>query len=799
MSTHPASTTAQPSGFKLTPGDIIYTLFRHLKKIIFFAIVGVVAGIGIYKMWPTYFQSDASIVVRFVTEDRVLDGEARTSVVTPGGRNSSYILANEMAIIKSLDLAKIVADEVGPARVVDNPENPNPSTLAAAGVILSGLNVNNARGGNMLTISVQHKNPEVAKAIMDQIIESYPRRHLELHRKSSAFEEYVTRETDQMRMRLQQTEDEIRNALNKANIISVADAKATISTQRSRTQQQLFELKTQLAELNFKITSQEEARAAYAKRNPEAAAEEQEEAAQLAEEAAAADGPSIAVMRQYSDLREKFEILREKEKSLSLRYTPENSLYQNARQQVMAVDKQLQELTQQYPELANTPRMVTTSDGQQQAAPGTDQLTADKFTAMTLQTRYKILQDLLAELSAEAAKIEQVELVVNELSRRKALQDSKYRSLLESMEKTRVQDDLGDGRVNNISILQSPSPARRAADPQREKLSLAIGGGLDAVGLAWAFLVDLLLDRSIKRPTEIQRNLGIPLFMSLPDLNDKRYKRIGAKADRALLQQAGRVKQLNAAKDKTAYKPKSPTLQAAALTKPEEYGNGATEVKMIAPWEDQHALNEHFEALRDKVITYFESKNLTHKPKLIAMTGLGKKSGVTTIASGLAGSLSKIGEGNVLLVDMTLGHETAQQFYKGKNILNLDEVLDSNETSGGAKMDNNLYVVAEGTNGTKLPRIMPQRFNAIIPKLKASDFDYIIFDMPPVSPISSTPRLASFMDVVLMVMESEETNRDTALQALELLSDSKAHLGGILNKTKSHVPKKLEQDLLSQA
>ena len=52
-----------------------------------------------------------------------------------------------------------------------------------------------------------------------------------------------------------------------------------------------------------------------------------------------------------------------------------------------------------------------------------------------------------------------------------------------------------------------------------------------------------------------------------------------------------------------------------------------------------------------------------------------------------------------------------------------------------------------------------------MPKLKASDYDYIIFDMPPVNQISITPRLAGFMDMVLLVIESEKTDREVVKRA----------------------------------
>ena len=52
------------------------------------------------------------------------------------------------------------------------------------------------------------------------------------------------------------------------------------------------------------------------------------------------------------------------------------------------------------------------------------------------------------------------------------------------------------------------------------------------------------------------------------------------------------------------------------------------------------------------------------------------------------------------------------------------------------------------------------------------------------------------MDMVLMVIESEKTDRDLVQRATALLAQSKAHVGAVLNKSRTYVPKRLHQDYL---
>ena len=66
--------------------------------------------------------------------------------------------------------------------------------------------------------------------------------------------------------------------------------------------------------------------------------------------------------------------------------------------------------------------------------------------------------------------------------------------------------------------------------------------------------------------------------------------------------------------------------------------------------------------------------------------------------------------------------------------------------------------------------------------------------MPPVNQISITPRLAGFMDMMLLVIESEKTDRDVAAHASAMLAKFKAPVGVVSNKTRSYIPTALHQD-----
>jgi Mrp family chromosome partitioning ATPase len=119
-----------------------------------------------------------------------------------------------------------------------------------------------------------------------------------------------------------------------------------------------------------------------------------------------------------------------------------------------------------------------------------------------------------------------------------------------------------------------------------------------------------------------------------------------------------------------------------------------------------------------------------------------------------------------------------------------------NSTRDPAQVTENLFLVsAHETNSEKLPRALPKRFAHLIPRMKASDYDYIIFDMPPISQTSVTPRLAGLMDMVVVVVESETTSQEIVKRAHALLTESRATVATVLNKHRAYVPERLSQEI----
>jgi polysaccharide biosynthesis transport protein len=749
MSRHPQAQhqldpNAQGPTFSLN--DVYYALFRHKWMIVLLTLTGIGGGFAYYHFADKPYASLAELLIRYVQEGQGPTGSADDRIKSPDARGGEAIINGELQILTSLDIARNVAEKIGPERILEK-VNGGKDLGQAIGMVANGLTAENPRKSSILALRYEHPDPSIVQPILNEVIEAYLKRHVEIHRPAGTFDDFLTQQTDQLRSRLAQTEEELRKARAKAGIISLEDTRRAQSSAITELKRQLMDAQRQLAEKKASVQQM----LSTATGGTGMAKSPQEK------ELTPSESPSRTqpALENYRNLLTLLAQLRERERALLQQFTPESSRVKALRNQIGDILAAKEDIEREHPDLLAMPGLpIQNSNSSNQPSGGFDFNLAYGDIA-GIEANIRTLGEQLNAVRVEAAELDALESNIQELERRRTIEETNYRNFAANLERTRMEEALGAGRVTNISRVQNPSPAFRNVK-KTQQIALAIGASGLVLGLLFAFAIEYVFDRTIRRVSQIENKLGLDVFISIP-------------------------------KAKTfPPRPVDAIPQGAVVAR----------IDTVPPWEPANALHAYYTALRDRTISFFENRNLHHKPRLVALTGLGKDHGAAEIAAGLAGCLSETGEGKVLFVDMTTNQGAAQQFYQGQSVSSIDEALKDEDR---AKVGSNLYVVSnEGTTqagGSSLPLILPKRFGHLVPKLRASDFDYIIFNLPPVNNLSVTPRLAQHMDVVMMVMESEKTDSASAEKAKAMLSNSKAHVAAILNKTKDYVPRRLIKEL----
>jgi uncharacterized protein involved in exopolysaccharide biosynthesis/Mrp family chromosome partitioning ATPase len=637
------------SGIHLS--DILFALFKRKRTIILCAALGIIAAAAFYFLYPPVYESKARLLVRYVLERSAIDPIDNTNRQNPPGKTSDSIIDTEVQILTSWDLAGQVADAIGPKRLHA------PSKEAAAGNIILGLQVTAAKGSDVIFISYKDRSPEIATLVLQELLSRYFVKHLEVHRSAGAFD-FVSQQTDQVRTRLNQTEDALKSLRDKTGVVSLKDGSTALTAGATKIQEDLNAAEAELAE-------------------------------------------GKAIVKQTAE-----------NKSTKWKSQPSEKSPESEKARVAGIEAKVQTL---------------------------------KSLLRDIQERIKRLSELTPQME--------------ELERKRELDEANYKYFAESLEKARVDEALDPSKMPNISAVQRPSPP--VLDTKtRYKVTLALAGGGLALGLALALLRGLVLNQTVGRPLELETRLHIPLMISIPYANSRNgYLPLPANG--------------------------APPNSEALATRPRHPN--------LAPWESGHFMRPYCDAIRDRIGLYFELNNLTHKPKLVGVAGVSEAAGASTLAAGLAASLSETNEGKVLLVDINLGPEEVHPFFKGKPAYPLTAALKPQTEIASAS--ENLYLATVGSSSTGgLAQIGLKKFFDMMPNMKASDFDYIIFDMPPLHQTSPTWGMAAFMDKLLLVVEAEKNGRDVIKRGYRKLVAERDNVAVVVNKARSYVPKSLDAE-----
>jgi Mrp family chromosome partitioning ATPase len=432
------------------------------------------------------------------------------------------------------------------------------------------------------------------------------------------------------------------------------------------------------------------------------------------------------------------------------------------RGQIDKLNQQKAELIKLFPALAN----ITLAAGSTNS-PGAS-FSADVSEIKRLTARVAWLGNELSNRQASARSIIEIEPLINSWESQVSADRTNLQMYINGLESARTRTSFDPSKQVSIKTVEEPTPPSKDTK-KLKKLLGAVFGGFFGFGLGLAFLIDFVLDRSIKRSVDIERHLHLPVLQSVPDLTWSARLRLPWSNG------AG-----------------NPESAAKISNGKDGHANGA-----VALWDPVQQLQPYTEGLRERLMTHFEVNNLNlKKPKLVGLTACARGCGVTTLASGLAASLSRVGGGTVLLVDMNSEEGATQAFHQGQ--AQCSDLLDAlahgaDGGSNGEASRQNAAPSAQASN--KLVKVEPGGIVNLMPKIKGSDYDYIIFDLPPVSQTNSTARLAGYMDLTLLVVESEKTGQQLAVKANALMGEANARVATVLNKCRRHVPEKLSQEL----
>lgn len=337
------------------------------------------------------------------------------------------------------------------------------------------------------------------------------------------------------------------------------------------------------------------------------------------------------------------------------------------------------------------------------------------------------LQQLTAAWSAQrsrAQNLPSLEAQERELSRKLTAAQGTYETLLESLQQAQV---IGNQDLENARIV-SPALVPTQAVGTSTLLYLLAGGTAGALlGIALAFTLDAL-DRSIRTVREGQELYDYPLLGVIPA-----WRKLSPKAFEA------------------------PRL---ALTE--------SQTVPLAPAYQSLQSNLKF--------SYFD------KPlKSIAITSAVSGEGKSEVAANLALTLSQLGH-RVLIVDTDMRSPAQQHIWGFAEPQGLSNFVARQMPLEQAiiRRTPNLHIIPVGSIPPNPLAVLESEQMANLVRACEKVYDYVIVDTPPILGLADTPTVGRLVDGMLIVMQTNLSDRDSIKAAKSVLIQSRQQVLGIV-------------------
>jgi len=349
--------------------------------------------------------------------------------------------------------------------------------------------------------------------------------------------------------------------------------------------------------------------------------------------------------------------------------------------------------------------------------------------------KYTDKMDTLPDKSLKLARLE----------RAKTLNENIYLMMKQKYEESRVTEA---GQIGKIRIIDEAIPPEFPVSPKKKMnllLGILVGLGL---GIGIVFFMEYV-DNSIKTIEDVEQ-LGLPLLAAIPKIEPERengsfFSLPGKKEHHHshVVDDSGQIAQRLV----THLRPKSP-------------------------------ISEAYRSLRTQ-IQYAKAEKPIHT---ILVSSPGPGEGKSTSVTNLAITIAQMG-GKTILVDSDLRRPVLHSLFGMRK----DDGL-TNFLVGNAALEDiirptavdNLYLMTSGILPPNPAELVGSKRMKTLIELLSKQFDYVLFDTPPIIAVTDAIVMAPMVDGVVVVVRSQKTDKDATQRAFELLNNVNARVSGVL-------------------
>jgi uncharacterized protein involved in exopolysaccharide biosynthesis len=472
----------------VTLRDVVAPLFRH-RRLVVVSFLGIFLGAIVAAfLLPKQYQAEMKILVKRERVDPVLTSD-KTTIIDSRSEVTEEQVQSEVELLRSRDLLESVVKASGliPADNGHDVREQSVSLARAVRNLEKNLQVEPLRKTNLINVTYQSQNPELAARVLNTLSSLYLEKHLAVHRLPGAFD-FFQKQTERYRNELVANEEHLVSFDSQAGLVSPQLEKEITLNKLSQFDASLRETRTDIAETTQRIHALEEQ---IVTTSPRITTQER-----------TSDNPLL--MQQLKSTLLNLEL---KHTELLTKFALDYPLVQETEKQIVQTQAAIAKAEQSPIHEQATDRDPTYAWLRAELAKNRTQLIALRARAEALAPVVETYQTKTHSLDEKGARQE-------DLVRTIKAAEQNYLLYLQKQEEARISDALDRNRIVNVAIAEA---ATVPALPMRSPWFTLLLGGLLAtlVTLGSAFVADYV-DPSFRTPQELYNTLDVPVLAAVP-------------------------------------------------------------------------------------------------------------------------------------------------------------------------------------------------------------------------------------------------------------------------------------------
>ena len=523
----------------MTFRDVTLAMFRHRKKAAAVFLTVMTATVLITLATPKSYLSEAELFVRLGRENAMLDSAAtlgeNSVVAVPMSRDNEINSIAEM--LSNRAILETVTDELGPPVILEG--LPSISTVegeaegvaywleqagkqvrqwcfgtldAIRGLVSTsdltdremaiehlekGIEVEPVRNTNVVLVSYEAKQPELAQKVVTSVVDTYLEQHVRFNRTQGSHD-FFAEHTERLDKEVKRLEGELRELKTTTGLASVEQQRSQIVSRIGRLEDDLLAVES--------ARSEAAARIAGLRKQLEGLPKEQ------VTETATGIGNNGTDM-----IREQFFALQVKEKEAAAKYTPLHPRLTAIREELAEAERILATQEQTRTQITTAPDVTY-----EQVR---SVLVAEEPNLTALEAKRHLLASQLDDVRESLAALNANETRIGQLQREIELCEADYRKYAMNLEQTRIDEAMERQRMSNISVVQPASMKPRPVRP-RKALNMAIGL-IAALFAAFGVALSCEYSRPSEKSDEVDKQNGTTQVLnSIPRVRSEAAMRV---------------------------------------------------------------------------------------------------------------------------------------------------------------------------------------------------------------------------------------------------------------------------------